>query len=231
MTISRAKFGQARGLPPLSRENVQSKRGNFPIVFGSNQRINQENIRRYLFNKQNRERASLIAQENKGIAEYNKFLDIENRFSKGQLSFNEFAQYSNVANEIKRLYSKDLVQDILPAEYYNYVEQFRPLTSSERVNRATSISLFNQKLKFGFKSALPKDVRLSLEKSAQERRSQIAELNKAGVTFQEKGISFKAKMGGYSSAVEQGYIPEGGQYLIKPVNGSYQIFESLKKKP
>lgn len=231
MPLASPRFGRARGLPPLSRENVQAKRGNIPIVFGSNQRINQENIRRYLFNKQNRERARLIDEENKGIAEYNKFLDIENRFNRGEVSFNEFAQYSNVANEIKRLYSKDLVQDILPAEYYNYIEQFRPLTSSERVNRATSVSLFSQKLKFGSKLAIPKDVRLSLEASAKARRETIASLNKAGVTFQEKGISFKAQPGGYSSLVEQGYIPEGGQYLIKPVNGSYQIFESLKKKP
>lgn len=231
MPLASPRFGRARGLPPLSRENVQAKSGNIPIVFGSNQRINQENIRRYLFNKQNRERARLIDEENKGIAEYNKFLDIENRFNRGEVSFNEFAQYSNVANEIKRLYSKDLVQDILPAEYYNYIEQFRPLTSSERVNRATSVSLFSQKLKFGSKLAIPKDLRLSLEAQAKTRRDQIASLNKAGVTLQEKGISFKAKPGGFSSQVEQGYIPEGGQYLIKPVNGSYQIFESLKKKP
>lgn len=227
-----ARFaGFRRPSSPISRATVKERRGSGqPIVFTRNPSLNQENIRRFLLNRESR--ADFQSQKTRQTSEkeYNRLVEIQNRFNKGLASFQEFSKYSGLQQELGSVYNKDVSQDILSIQYLNYLSQHRPLSHEETYNRAVYQSQVQRKLRLQAKGGFTPSQRFAREQSRDFRKQTLESANRAGLVLKEKGFQLQPQAGGFSSLPLEGYVQPASNVVVVPQSGSFTIYEYLKSK-
>lgn len=162
--------------------------------------------------------------------EYNRLVEIQNRFNKGLASFQEFAKYSGLQEELGSVYNKDVSQDILSIQYLNYLSQHRPLTHDETYSRAVYQSQVQRKLRLQAKAGFTPSQRFAREQSREFRKQTLESANRAGLILDEKGLKLQPQAGGFTSLPLGGYVQPASNVVVVPQSGSFTIYEYLKSK-